>query len=924
MADNEALGSLLSKIVVDLTDMKRDLASGRSEMQSFKSAAADVGASVKKALAFAGVAVGIYEIASALKNFGASVLDTGGRIEVLRGAMYAVGENYKMSAGALDLYVAKLQQMGVSTENAIQSINNFLKAGISVDLLPQLATAAKNLAPTMAMSFQDAFAAITMSVAKGAPLALNEMLPGIRQAMLAASTNAKGILDETILSAKEKSKLIADFVIATGAKAEGAAASFAQTYMKQLSDLARVTREAKEALFEFLKPVSAAILGAQVTSWQELNQWVVNNRTSLVQLSEILVVYINKGVSSIKTTIEIIATFKGLFKALLEVWGVMKVLSWVAITEGAAAATLAIGGTIGKLGALRLALAGPWGLVIAVLVIGLYEAMQAINAVVKKTPSVGTSMLMGDVAEGAASGQQRDELFAQGQAQDEEAAEDRAFEQRLKEAEANISRMSPSEQTRKGAKPTLEEALRQALIAAGLGGGEGVGKTPKGGGKGGGAKETTDSLLAPTQALYKAQRDAALQHYQNLFDLLKTSNEKEKAELERKLAAGLIDGKEYYQALQNLQQKETTAALAMIEEKKAAQQKAYQESLTQLDADSKLSDAAKSIARQKLKVENKKSLDKLDTEALQARIDGEKKITDELKRQVEVRKQYQQKTEDLNLETAELSRAISAQGAKLQRLILDSGRERQTAIDKGGMTPELDAAMSANLRARQFDVKYGEMMNSVGSEFSSGVVNIVNGIRQGTLDIGKTLTDMFNNIMMAVLKPGFDALGTALTNVISWLVKSAASAMGMSVGGGGPGTSGYDYQPGGYGFKNWAHGGAFSHGVRQAFAGGGIVTRPTLFPMATGQGLMGEAGAEGILPLARVGGDLGVKALFPQAAATPVTVTVNNNAPRTQASAEQQPNGDVVVTIDELTGKAYARRGTLYKLINQGDKATRR
>lgn len=39
-----------------------------------------------------------------------------------------------------------------------------------------------------------------------------------------------------------------------------------------------------------------------------------------------------------------------------------------------------------------------------------------------------------------------------------------------------------------------------------------------------------------------------------------------------------------------------------------------------------------------------------------------------------------------------------------------------------------------------------------------------------------------------------------------------------------------------------------------------VVTKPTFFPFAKGIGLMGEAGAEAILPLTRVGGDLGVKA----------------------------------------------------------------
>ncbi|MCK9437301.1 MAG: hypothetical protein M0Q12_08855, partial [Synergistaceae bacterium] len=56
-----------------------------------------------------------------------------------------------------------------------------------------------------------------------------------------------------------------------------------------------------------------------------------------------------------------------------------------------------------------------------------------------------------------------------------------------------------------------------------------------------------------------------------------------------------------------------------------------------------------------------------------------------------------------------------------------------------------------------------------------------------------------------------------------------------------------------------AKGNAFQNGNLLPFAKGGIVTRPTVFPMAQGAGLMGEAGAEAIMPLTRIGGELGVK-----------------------------------------------------------------
>ena len=57
-----------------------------------------------------------------------------------------------------------------------------------------------------------------------------------------------------------------------------------------------------------------------------------------------------------------------------------------------------------------------------------------------------------------------------------------------------------------------------------------------------------------------------------------------------------------------------------------------------------------------------------------------------------------------------------------------------------------------------------------------------------------------------------------------------------------------------------ANGNAFVDGRVQKYAYGGIVKKPTLFPMANGMGLMGEAGAEAILPLRRgSNGKLGVQ-----------------------------------------------------------------
>lgn len=83
--------------------------------------------------------------------------------------------------------------------------------------------------------------------------------------------------------------------------------------------------------------------------------------------------------------------------------------------------------------------------------------------------------------------------------------------------------------------------------------------------------------------------------------------------------------------------------------------------------------------------------------------------------------------------------------------------------------------------------------------------------------------------------------------------------------------------------------GAFGGGGRAItpFADGGIVSRPTLFGAAGGTGLMGERGAEAILPLARgPDGKLGVASN--NAAARPTQVTINITTPDAESFRRSQ------------------------------------
>ena len=81
-----------------------------------------------------------------------------------------------------------------------------------------------------------------------------------------------------------------------------------------------------------------------------------------------------------------------------------------------------------------------------------------------------------------------------------------------------------------------------------------------------------------------------------------------------------------------------------------------------------------------------------------------------------------------------------------------------------------------------------------------------------------------------------------------------------------------------------AKGNAFSGGQVLPFADGGVVNSPTLFGMQGGMGLMGEAGPEAVMPLARgPDGSLGVRGGFGNS-----NVTINIQTPDVQSFGQSQ------------------------------------
>lgn len=100
-------------------------------------------------------------------------------------------------------------------------------------------------------------------------------------------------------------------------------------------------------------------------------------------------------------------------------------------------------------------------------------------------------------------------------------------------------------------------------------------------------------------------------------------------------------------------------------------------------------------------------------------------------------------------------------------------------------------------------------------------------------------------------------------------------------------------------------GGTFSQGRVMPFAKGGVVSSPTNFAMRGGMGLMGEAGPEAIMPLARgPDGSLGVRA--GGQGGRPVQVVMNISTP--DVAGFQRSQSQIAAQMARALGRGQRNR----------------
>ena len=144
------------------------------------------------------------------------------------------------------------------------------------------------------------------------------------------------------------------------------------------------------------------------------------------------------------------------------------------------------------------------------------------------------------------------------------------------------------------------------------------------------------------------------------------------------------------------------------------------------------------------------------------------------------------------------------------------------------------------------------LMRGVGVSARAISSSLSGGLKRALVD-GRSLEQVFRQIALSLSS-------RALSAALAPLEAGIAGGITQLVGGVATGlTTGLA--------------GKMSGGPLRAFAKGGVIASPSYFPLGNGTGLMGEAGAEAILPLARdARGRLGVATSGPGEAGAPAIV----------------------------------------------------
>ena len=274
---------------------------------------------------------------------------------------------------------------------------------------------------------------------------------------------------------------------------------------------------------------------------------------------------------------------------------------------------------------------------------------------------------------------------------------------------------------------------------------------------------------------------------------------------------------------------------------------------------------------------------KRNVELVALQLQFEEQTREVIREQNQLRTTAKQQIEDVLIESGAISKEEAAK-IQLDRTVANFKEQFKTLVDVDALSEQLRKALEqAAIDAKDFGKQFGKAfqdgiksMGDLAGNLGSSFASAFEGMADQLTEFVTTGKANFRDFAASVLKDiSRMIIRYAIFNAVKGIMNifNPAAALGSSA------ANVAQYAP-----LN-AKGNVYAQNGIQAFARGGIVNKPTVFPFANGIGLMGEAGPEAIMPLRRGrDGNLGVMS----SGGGTTNVVVNVDASGSSVEGDQQ------------------------------------
>jgi lambda family phage tail tape measure protein len=275
---------------------------------------------------------------------------------------------------------------------------------------------------------------------------------------------------------------------------------------------------------------------------------------------------------------------------------------------------------------------------------------------------------------------------------------------------------------------------------------------------------------------------------------------------------------------------------------------------------------------------------KRNVELVALQLKFEEQTREVIREQNQLRTTAKQQIEDVLIASGAISKEEAAK-IQLDRTVANFKEQFKTLVDVDALTEQLrkaleQAAIDAKDFGKQFGKSFqdgiksmGDLAGNLGSSFASAFEGMADQLTEFVTTGKANFRDFAASVLRDISRM---IIRYAIFNAVKGIMNifNPAAALGSSA------ANVAQYAP-----LN-AKGNVYAQNGIQAFARGGIVNGPTLFPFAKGIGLMGEAGPEAIMPLRRGrDGNLGVMS---SGGGGTTNVVVNVDASGSSVEGDQQ------------------------------------